>query len=243
MKINEISEVLAAQGIAHIVVTASKEKEAFDAVQAGLESKYYINRSTRLGYVRDAFGEDHFSNLFYDASTTYDLKDNPYKIIVTVGGDLKIAGKSRTLTARFLVTPASINVSVKVDNNILADLGQKMEIRASTPERMVAAFAHAAYDIIAESAIPYLLDNSKSDDEANSAETDSEASAVVTAAGIRFRSSTERLRARKAAKLYRLKNKSKLKQYRKKYALHRKHARPNTQRSLLMKKVAKHYGH
>lgn len=65
----------------------------------------------------------------------------------------------------------------------------------------------------------------------------------ATALQIKFKSASERAKARREAKQYRLKNKSKLKMKRKKYAQKMKHRKPNALRSQRMKLISKHYNH
>lgn len=60
---------------------------------------------------------------------------------------------------------------------------------------------------------------------------------------IHFKSTSERNKERKKAKIYRQKNKAKLKLKAKKYALKMKHKKPNALRSRIAKLVAKHYHH
>lgn len=60
---------------------------------------------------------------------------------------------------------------------------------------------------------------------------------------IKFKTSVERAKERRKAKLFRLKNKSKLKLQRKKYRLKMKHRKPDAKRSRIAKQVAKHYKH
>lgn len=64
---------------------------------------------------------------------------------------------------------------------------------------------------------------------------------VVIATQIHFKTTSERLQARKKAKLYRQKNKSKLKLKSKVYRKKMKHKKPNALRSRIAKLVAKHY--
>lgn len=60
---------------------------------------------------------------------------------------------------------------------------------------------------------------------------------------IHFKSTSERNKDRKKAKIYRQKNKAKLRLKAKKYALKMKHKKPNALRSRIAKLVAKHYHH
>ena len=60
---------------------------------------------------------------------------------------------------------------------------------------------------------------------------------------VHFKSTSERNKDRKKAKIYRQKNKAKLRLKAKKYALKMKHKKPNALRSRIAKLVAKHYHH
>lgn len=64
---------------------------------------------------------------------------------------------------------------------------------------------------------------------------------TATAAPIHFKTSSERMKQRKEAKLYRQRNKSKLKLKAKVYRKKMKNKKPNALRSRIAKLVAKHY--
>jgi hypothetical protein len=70
---------------------------------------------------------------------------------------------------------------------------------------------------------------------------DSDADAGEATAAIHFKTSSERAKQRRLAKLYRQKNKSKIKLKAKAYRKKMKHKKPNALRSRIAKLIAKHY--